>query len=94
MSSPALHVTNIGSGTVNLTGANNYSGSTVITAGELGIGSASQLANTITVGNGATLARFLPPQVRRLRKARSTSALAARMTLTWAPAQPDQPLGC
>ena len=49
------NVTNIGSGTVNLTGANNYSGSTVITAGELGIGSASLVSSTITVGNGATL---------------------------------------
>ena len=48
-------VTNIGSGKVTLTGTNIYSGPTFITAGELAIGSASQLTNTITVSDGATL---------------------------------------
>lgn len=48
-------VTNIGSGKVTLTGAINYSGPSFITAGELAIGSASQLTNTIAVSDGATL---------------------------------------
>jgi fibronectin-binding autotransporter adhesin len=48
-------LTNMGFGKVTLTGANNYSGETFVTAGTLAFGSASQLTNTISVSDGATI---------------------------------------
>ena len=48
-------ITNVGAGKVALTGANNYSGPTTITAGTLAVGSASQVTSDYAVGSGATL---------------------------------------
>ncbi len=53
------NVTNLGPGRVILTGANSYIGLTVVAAGELAVGSASQVSSGHSVGNGATLGAVL-----------------------------------
>jgi fibronectin-binding autotransporter adhesin len=48
-------VTNIGPSKVSLTGANNYAGPTIITAGTLAVGTASAVTSDYTVGDSAIL---------------------------------------
>ena len=51
----AIPVTKIGTGTISLTGANTYSGTTAVTAGTLRTTTASTGAGNYSVGNSATL---------------------------------------